>query len=78
VPAPELQGGSHGLLAGENNAAILVDLDDLDHDLVTDVGDLLNPVDGVVGELRDGARPSFPGRISTKAPEFMMRTTLPL
>src|SRR5713101_2406063 len=40
-------------LAAQVEPALAVDLGRLDHDLVTDVGHLLNSVDPVVGELGD-------------------------
>jgi len=58
-------------------AALAVDLDRLDHDLVAHVADLLDPLDPVVGQLGDVHQAVLAGRISTKAPKLMIRTTLP-
>src|SRR5450759_176260 len=47
------EGNRHRFLAAQVEAALAVDLGRLDHDLISDVGHFLNPLDPMVGELGD-------------------------
>ena len=67
-----------GVFSGEVDSALAVDVGNLDQDLVVYVDDILDLFDALVSSLEICTRPSLPGAISTKAPKFIRRVTLPL
>ena len=67
-----------GVFSGEVDSALAIDVGNLDQDLIVYVDDILDLSTRLVSSLEICTRPSLPGAISTKAPKFIRRVTLPL
>ena len=67
-----------GVFSGEVDSALAVDVGNLDQDLVVYVDDILDLFDALGVQLGDMYQALFAGAISTKAPKFIRRVTLPL
>ena len=68
----------NGVAAAQVDAALLVDVRHLDDDGITHSNNIFHPLDTLGVQLGDVDEASLPGAISTKAPKFIRRVTLPL
>ena len=68
----------NGVAAAQVDAALLVDVRHLDDDGITHSNNIFTRSTRLVSSLEMWTRPSLPGAISTKAPKFIRRVTLPL
>lgn len=68
----------NGIAAAQVDTALLVDVGHLDHDGIAHGYHILHALHTLGVQLEMCTRPSLPGAISTKAPKFIRRVTLPL